>query len=74
MDFTLDLKSVLMFSQLQVLGQMKLLVDDHVFQNLVFGCLKIEELYLKRCKKLENLRRGPIHPRLNVVHVYRCYC
>ena len=44
-----------------------------ICQNLVFRCLKIEGLYLKRCKKLENLLLGQIHPRLNVVHVYRCH-
>ena len=33
MDFTLDLKSVLMFSQLRVLGLMKLLIDDHMSES-----------------------------------------
>ena len=33
MDFTLDLKSVLMFSQLRVLCLMKLLIDDHMSES-----------------------------------------
>ncbi|KAL0010161.1 hypothetical protein SO802_005269 [Lithocarpus litseifolius] len=46
---------------------------DHVFQKLVFGCQKIETLFLKKCEMLENIRLGPIHPGHNRVEVEMCY-
>ena len=46
---------------------------DHVFQKLVFGCQKIETLFLKKCEMLKNIWLGPIHPGHYRVEVEMCY-